>query len=163
MKVSLGFSLCILNLAPLWVWLKPSVSEDLGPYRFFLVSQMNPAVRGLLMIRSSSFIYMTLCRSNWGYNFPLPNSNKLSFMLSILPPPNSILTICNEHLSWVFSFCRSEKVGWLSLSSRLKQKLLKPFCDSYNFFKDRFFRVCPSEIGPNFLVDSSGNPFFPLH
>ncbi|RDX93891.1 hypothetical protein CR513_23794, partial [Mucuna pruriens] len=30
-------------------------------------------------------------------------------------------------------------------------------------FKDRFFRVYPSEISPNIMVDSSSNPLFPFH
>ncbi|RDX72934.1 hypothetical protein CR513_47516, partial [Mucuna pruriens] len=64
---------------------------------------------------------------------------------------------------WFFSLRWSEKVGWLSLSNWLRQKLLKPFRESYKFFKDQFFCFSPGKVGPNLLVDSSSDPFFPLH
>ncbi|RDX61947.1 hypothetical protein CR513_59775, partial [Mucuna pruriens] len=64
---------------------------------------------------------------------------------------------------WFFSLHRSEKVGWSSLSSQLRRKLLKPFYESYKFFKDQFFRVTLREIVPNLLLDSSSELFFPLH
>ncbi|RDX66373.1 hypothetical protein CR513_54859, partial [Mucuna pruriens] len=57
---------------------------------------------------------------------------------------------------------RPKKVGWSSLSSQPRRKLLKPFHESYKFSKDWFFRVYPGVVGPNLLVDSSDDPFFPL-
>ncbi|RDX77743.1 hypothetical protein CR513_42080, partial [Mucuna pruriens] len=44
---------------------------------------------------------------------------------------------------WFFSLRQLEKEGWSSLSSQPRRKLLKPFHESYKFFKDRFFHVCP--------------------
>ncbi|RDY03011.1 hypothetical protein CR513_13461, partial [Mucuna pruriens] len=49
-----------------------------------------------------------------------------------------------------------EKVEWSSLSSWLRQKLLKPFRENYKFFKGWFFHVCLGEVGPNLLVNSFG-------
>ncbi|RDX91094.1 hypothetical protein CR513_26965, partial [Mucuna pruriens] len=57
---------------------------------------------------------------------------------------------------WFFSVRRTEKVGWTSLSNRPKRRLLKPFSESYKLFKDHFFRVTPSDVGPNLLMDNVG-------
>ncbi|RDX76125.1 hypothetical protein CR513_43919, partial [Mucuna pruriens] len=56
---------------------------------------------------------------------------------------------------------RAEKVGWTSFSNQPKQRLLKPFRESYKLFKNRFFRVAPNDAGPNLLMDNAGEPFFP--
>ncbi|RDX88615.1 hypothetical protein CR513_29769, partial [Mucuna pruriens] len=40
---------------------------------------------------------------------------------------------------WFFSIRRVEKVSWTSLSNRPRCKLMKPFRESYNLFKDHFF------------------------
>ncbi|RDY01581.1 hypothetical protein CR513_15073, partial [Mucuna pruriens] len=64
---------------------------------------------------------------------------------------------------WFFSPRKTDKVGWTSLSNQARRKLLKPFLESYKTFKNRFFRVVPSDSGPNLLVDHSRRPFFPLH
>ncbi|RDY06182.1 hypothetical protein CR513_09879, partial [Mucuna pruriens] len=53
---------------------------------------------------------------------------------------------------WFFSIRRLEKVGWSSLSSQPRRPLLKPFYESYKFFKDQFFHVCRDNVGPNLLV-----------
>ncbi|RDX97495.1 hypothetical protein CR513_19733, partial [Mucuna pruriens] len=63
---------------------------------------------------------------------------------------------------WLFTVKKTDKVGWTSLCSRPKRKLFKPFLESYNSFKTRFFKVTPSDSGPNLLVDCAGRPFFPL-
>ncbi|RDX80200.1 hypothetical protein CR513_39282, partial [Mucuna pruriens] len=63
---------------------------------------------------------------------------------------------------WFFSLCKTDKVGWTSLSSRPRRKLFKPFLESYKTFKTRFFRVAPSKVEPNLLMDQFGRPFFPL-
>ncbi|RDX88933.1 hypothetical protein CR513_29409, partial [Mucuna pruriens] len=63
---------------------------------------------------------------------------------------------------WFFTIKKTDKVGWTSHSSRPKRKLFKPFLESYKLFKTRFFRVAPSDSGPNLLVDCAGRPFFPL-
>ncbi|RDX86907.1 hypothetical protein CR513_31695, partial [Mucuna pruriens] len=64
---------------------------------------------------------------------------------------------------WFFSLRKSAKVGWTSLSSRPKRKLLKPFLESFKVFKDRFFKVGRGAGGPSILVDNSGDPYFPLY
>ncbi|RDY08360.1 hypothetical protein CR513_07418, partial [Mucuna pruriens] len=46
----------------------------------------------------------------------------------------------------------SAKVGWTSLSSRPKRKLLKPFLESFKVFKDRFFKVSRGAGGPDILT-----------
>ncbi|RDY02256.1 hypothetical protein CR513_14307, partial [Mucuna pruriens] len=47
-------------------------------------------------------------------------------------------------------------------SNRAKRKLLKPFLESYKTFKDRFFRVAPSDPNSRLLTDRSGRSYFPL-
>ncbi|RDY12066.1 hypothetical protein CR513_03190, partial [Mucuna pruriens] len=64
---------------------------------------------------------------------------------------------------WFFSLRKSTKVGWTSLSSRPKRKLLKPFLESFKVFKDRFFKVGRGAGGPSILVDNSGDPYFLLY
>ncbi|RDX88231.1 hypothetical protein CR513_30209, partial [Mucuna pruriens] len=64
---------------------------------------------------------------------------------------------------WYFRVKKAPKVGWLSLSSRPRRKLLKPFLESFKTFKDKFFKVCPGKAGPSLMFDSSGVPLFPLY
>ncbi|RDX78900.1 hypothetical protein CR513_40750, partial [Mucuna pruriens] len=64
---------------------------------------------------------------------------------------------------WFFTLRKANRVGWISLSGRLKRKLFKPFLESYKVFKSRFFKVTRGDAGPNLLMDNSGKPFFPLH
>ncbi|RDX83030.1 hypothetical protein CR513_36103, partial [Mucuna pruriens] len=64
---------------------------------------------------------------------------------------------------WFFSLRKAAKVGWTSLSSRPKRKLLKPFLESFKVFKDRFYKVSQGAVGPIILIDSSGDPYFPLY
>ncbi|RDX97284.1 hypothetical protein CR513_19970, partial [Mucuna pruriens] len=56
---------------------------------------------------------------------------------------------------WFFSLRKVVKVGWKSLSSHPRRKLLKPFLES--------FKVDQGNTGPNILADQSGNPYFPLY
>ncbi|RDX92962.1 hypothetical protein CR513_24842, partial [Mucuna pruriens] len=63
---------------------------------------------------------------------------------------------------WFFTVKKTNKVGWTSLSSRPRRKLFKPFLESYKSFKTCFFKVAPSDSGPNLLLDRTGRPFFPL-
>ncbi|RDX68307.1 hypothetical protein CR513_52718, partial [Mucuna pruriens] len=63
---------------------------------------------------------------------------------------------------WFFGIRRSEKVSWTSLSNMPGHPLLRPFRESYKFFKDRFFRVYDGRVGSNLLVDSIGNLHFPF-
>ncbi|RDY13738.1 hypothetical protein CR513_01294, partial [Mucuna pruriens] len=56
----------------------------------------------------------------------------------------------------------TNRVGWTSLSNRAKRKLLKSFLESYKTFKDRFFRVAPSDPNSSLLTDRSGQSYFPL-
>ncbi|RDY11334.1 hypothetical protein CR513_04028, partial [Mucuna pruriens] len=55
-----------------------------------------------------------------------------------------------------------DRVGWTSLSNRAKRKLLRLFLESYKTFKNRFFRVVPSDPNSKLLNDRAGWPFFPL-
>ncbi|RDY05639.1 hypothetical protein CR513_10499, partial [Mucuna pruriens] len=64
---------------------------------------------------------------------------------------------------WFFSLRRVEKVGWTLLSSQPQRKLMKPFQESYKFFKDHFFQVPYSHIGSSMLFGNSRDPFFPLY
>ncbi|RDY09219.1 hypothetical protein CR513_06444, partial [Mucuna pruriens] len=64
---------------------------------------------------------------------------------------------------WFFSLHRAEKVDWTSLSSHPRRKLTKPFCESYKFFKDHFFRMAPDNTKRSLLFDEFGNPLFPLY
>ncbi|RDY01986.1 hypothetical protein CR513_14616, partial [Mucuna pruriens] len=63
---------------------------------------------------------------------------------------------------WFFTVKKTDKVGWTSLNSRPKRKLFKPFLESYKSFKTRFFKVAPSDSGPNLLLGRAGRLFFPL-
>ncbi|RDX70359.1 hypothetical protein CR513_50404, partial [Mucuna pruriens] len=45
---------------------------------------------------------------------------------------------------WFFSLRKVVKVGWTSLSSRPRQKLLKPFLESFKTFKDKYFKPAVS-------------------
>ncbi|RDX81358.1 hypothetical protein CR513_37968, partial [Mucuna pruriens] len=63
---------------------------------------------------------------------------------------------------WFYTVKKTDKVGWMSLCSRPKRKLFKPFLASYKKFKSRFFKVTPGKSGPNLLVDHAGRSFFPL-
>ncbi|RDX93436.1 hypothetical protein CR513_24317, partial [Mucuna pruriens] len=65
--------------------------------------------------------------------------------------------------SWFFSLRKVTKVGWVSLSSRPRRKLLKPFLESFKVFKDKYFKIGQGAIDPNILADKSGSPFFPLY
>ncbi|RDX82531.1 hypothetical protein CR513_36661, partial [Mucuna pruriens] len=56
----------------------------------------------------------------------------------------------------------TDRVGWTSLSNRPKRKLLRPFLESYKAFKDRFFRVAPSDPNSRLLTDRDGRQCFPL-
>ncbi|RDX79749.1 hypothetical protein CR513_39791, partial [Mucuna pruriens] len=42
---------------------------------------------------------------------------------------------------WFFGVQGLEKVGWLSLNSQPHHPVLKPFSESYKFFKDHFFQT----------------------
>ncbi|RDX79984.1 hypothetical protein CR513_39529, partial [Mucuna pruriens] len=64
---------------------------------------------------------------------------------------------------WFFSLRKVTKVGWTSLSSRSRRKLLQPFLESFKVFKDRYFKVGRGAVDPNLLADNSGDPFFPLY
>ncbi|RDX76915.1 hypothetical protein CR513_43041, partial [Mucuna pruriens] len=64
---------------------------------------------------------------------------------------------------WFFRVKKTPKVGWMSLSSRPNQKLLKPFLESFKIFKDKFFKVCPGKSGPSLMADPSGTPYFPFY
>ncbi|RDX70517.1 hypothetical protein CR513_50230, partial [Mucuna pruriens] len=64
---------------------------------------------------------------------------------------------------WFFSLHKTTKVGWTSLSSRPKHKLLKPFLESFKVFKNCYFKVGRGATGPNLLADNSGEPFFHLY
>ncbi|RDY05630.1 hypothetical protein CR513_10505, partial [Mucuna pruriens] len=64
---------------------------------------------------------------------------------------------------WFFLLRKTTKVGWTSLSSQPKLKLLKPFLESYKVFKNRYFKVDRDTTGPNLLADNLGEPFFPLY
>ncbi|RDX99007.1 hypothetical protein CR513_18007, partial [Mucuna pruriens] len=48
---------------------------------------------------------------------------------------------------WFFSPCRTEKVGWTSLSSHHGRQLMKPFCESYKQFKENFFGSRKGRLG----------------
>ncbi|RDX70209.1 hypothetical protein CR513_50571, partial [Mucuna pruriens] len=63
---------------------------------------------------------------------------------------------------WFFTPRKMDKVGWTSLSNRPKRSLLRPFSESYKGFKDRFFRVGPSDPQSEMLVDRDGRQPFPL-
>ncbi|RDX80120.1 hypothetical protein CR513_39372, partial [Mucuna pruriens] len=60
---------------------------------------------------------------------------------------------------WPTPFVIEDLVDWTSLSNRSKRKLLKPLYESYKFFKDQFFHVTPSDIGPNLLVDNARDSY----
>ncbi|RDX99701.1 hypothetical protein CR513_17218, partial [Mucuna pruriens] len=64
---------------------------------------------------------------------------------------------------WFFRVKKTPKVGWMSLSSRPNQKLLKPFLESFKIFKDKFFKICPGKSGLSLMFDSSGAPLFPFY
>ncbi|RDX82667.1 hypothetical protein CR513_36520, partial [Mucuna pruriens] len=77
--------------------------------------------------------------------------------------------IC-QHGPWSVIVCpcrpterTNTKVGWTSLSSQPKRKLLKPFLESFKVFEDRYFQGGCGATGPNILADNSGDPFFPLY
>ncbi|RDX69906.1 hypothetical protein CR513_50916, partial [Mucuna pruriens] len=61
-----------------------------------------------------------------------------------------------------FSLHREDKVGWTSLSSWPRRKLMKPFRESYKQFKDHFFRVATGRTKTNLHFDESGEPLFPI-
>ncbi|RDX92924.1 hypothetical protein CR513_24881, partial [Mucuna pruriens] len=63
---------------------------------------------------------------------------------------------------WFFTPCKTDRVGWTSLSNRPKRALLRPFLESYKAFKDRFFRVAPSDSNSRLLIDRDGRQYFPL-
>ncbi|RDX91007.1 hypothetical protein CR513_27078, partial [Mucuna pruriens] len=63
---------------------------------------------------------------------------------------------------WFFTPRKTDQVRWTSLSNRAKCKLLRPFLESYKTFKDRFFRVVPSDPNSRLLIDRSGRSYFPL-
>ncbi|RDX69005.1 hypothetical protein CR513_51944, partial [Mucuna pruriens] len=63
---------------------------------------------------------------------------------------------------WFFTPRKTDRVGWTSLSNRAKRKLLRPFLESYKTFKDRFFRVAPSDPNSRLLTDRNGRSYFPL-
>ncbi|RDX62270.1 hypothetical protein CR513_59417, partial [Mucuna pruriens] len=67
--------------------------------------------------------------------------------------------ICLSFTQFEQAVLRLEKVGWSSLSNRVRRLLLKSFRESYKFFKDRFFRVYHCNFRPNLLVDPIGEPF----
>ncbi|RDX78358.1 hypothetical protein CR513_41375, partial [Mucuna pruriens] len=63
---------------------------------------------------------------------------------------------------WFFAPRKTDRVGWTSLSNRPKRKLLRPFLESYKAFKDRFFRVSPSDPNSRLFTDCDGRQYFPL-
>ncbi|RDY02967.1 hypothetical protein CR513_13504, partial [Mucuna pruriens] len=63
---------------------------------------------------------------------------------------------------WFFTPRKMDKVGWASLSGRPRRPLLRPFSESYKGFKNRFFRVSPSDPNSEILVDRDGRQPFPL-
>ncbi|RDX83019.1 hypothetical protein CR513_36118, partial [Mucuna pruriens] len=54
---------------------------------------------------------------------------------------------------WFFSPRKTDRVGWTSLSNKAKRKLLRSFLECYKTFKDRFFRVTPSDTKFELLTD----------
>ncbi|RDY11280.1 hypothetical protein CR513_04078, partial [Mucuna pruriens] len=62
-----------------------------------------------------------------------------------------------------FSLHRAEKVDKTSLSSRPRHKLMKPFRESYKFFKDHFIRVAAGCTEPSLLFNEFEDPLFPLY
>ncbi|RDY13164.1 hypothetical protein CR513_01955, partial [Mucuna pruriens] len=63
---------------------------------------------------------------------------------------------------WFFTPRKTDKVEWTSLSNRPKHALLRPFLESYKAFKNRFFRVSPSDPNSRLLIDRDGRQYFPL-
>ncbi|RDX88889.1 hypothetical protein CR513_29431, partial [Mucuna pruriens] len=59
--------------------------------------------------------------------------------------------------------CALNVAPWKSLSSCPRQKLLKPFLESFKIFKDKYFKVDRGATGPNILADKMGSPFFLLY
>jgi len=55
-----------------------------------------------------------------------------------------------------------KKVGWLSLVSQNKNRLLDPYTSSYKNFKETFFKIIIREGGYRFVFDG-GVPKFPLY
>ncbi|RDX90658.1 hypothetical protein CR513_27456, partial [Mucuna pruriens] len=63
---------------------------------------------------------------------------------------------------WFFTPRKTDRVGWTSLSNRPKRTLLRPFLESYKAFKNRFFRVAPSDPTSRLLIDRDRRQYFPL-
>ncbi|RDX64162.1 hypothetical protein CR513_57309, partial [Mucuna pruriens] len=59
---------------------------------------------------------------------------------------------CLSVFFWYFSLRQTDKVGWASLSSRPRRKLMKSYCESYKRFMDHFFRVAAGRKGPSYSI-----------